>query len=251
MALELTKIGKHKLYLGDYTTSNEMDRYDAVVTDPPYSRPTMVAQSRSVIERQKKKLKLTTVGDLSVMETAYRTIFEKLDKRLADDGRMFVFCDSHFYPTLYRLIYGDFNTALLVWDKGKIGLGREFRHQFELILHCWQVNTPIMKTDRIVSDILRVKPVSIKNRAHLAEKPVALLRQLLHFCGNHVIDPFMGSGSTGVACIQTGRTFIGYEIDKGHYEHACKRLEMAYKNYGDRKKPLSNTKQADVKRPMF
>ena len=42
-----------------------------------------------------------------------------------------------------------------------------------------------------------------------------------------VCDPFMGSGTTGVACVQTGRRFIGIEIDPGYFEIAVKRIEKA------------------------
>ena len=45
--------------------------------------------------------------------------------------------------------------------------------------------------------------------------------------GATVLDPFMGSGTTGVACAQTGRRFIGVEIDPGYFEIACKRIAAA------------------------
>ena len=45
--------------------------------------------------------------------------------------------------------------------------------------------------------------------------------------GDTVCDPFMGSGTTGVACVRTGRKFIGIEIDKGYFEIAKKRIQAA------------------------
>jgi DNA modification methylase len=45
--------------------------------------------------------------------------------------------------------------------------------------------------------------------------------------GNTILDPFMGSGTTGVACVQTGRKFIGIEIDEKYFDIACKRIEKA------------------------
>jgi len=44
-----------------------------------------------------------------------------------------------------------------------------------------------------------------------------------------VVDPFMGSGTTGVACAKMGRRFIGIELDPGYFEIACKRIEEAYR----------------------
>ena len=52
----------------------------------------------------------------------------------------------------------------------------------------------------------------------------------LGFVGGHVIlDPFMGSGTTGVACVKLGRRFIGIEIETKYFDTACRRIEAAYK----------------------
>lgn len=69
-----------------------------------------------------------------------------------------------------------------------------------------------------------------KGFPHPSPKPVALMDWLVsHACpeGGTVLDPFMGSGTTGVACMQTGRKFIGIEIDAGYMEIARKRIEAA------------------------
>lgn len=55
----------------------------------------------------------------------------------------------------------------------------------------------------------------------------ALMADMLPICGNVIVDPFMGSGSTGVAAIQTGRKFIGVERDPRYFEIACRRIEQA------------------------
>jgi site-specific DNA-methyltransferase (adenine-specific) len=64
---------------------------------------------------------------------------------------------------------------------------------------------------------------------HPTQKPVALMRWCLSFLpeGCTVLDPFMGSGTTGVACVQTGRRFIGIELDPGYFEIARRRIEEA------------------------
>ena len=66
---------------------------------------------------------------------------------------------------------------------------------------------------------------------HATVKPLALMRYLCRLTktptGGKVLDPFMGSGTTGVACVQTGRNFIGIEIDPGYFEIAKKRIEQA------------------------
>jgi len=69
-----------------------------------------------------------------------------------------------------------------------------------------------------------------KNRNHPNEKPIELMNRLvllLSLPGATVLDPFMGSGSTGVACVQMGRNFIGIEIDENYFRIAEKRITDA------------------------
>lgn len=65
---------------------------------------------------------------------------------------------------------------------------------------------------------------------HPTQKPVPLLEYLIRTYTNEgdiVLDNCMGSGSTGVACVNTGRDFIGIELDKGYFDIAKERIEQA------------------------
>jgi DNA modification methylase len=65
-------------------------------------------------------------------------------------------------------------------------------------------------------------------KEHKNEKPVRLMERVLRFLNPmSVVDPFMGSGTTGVACLNGGRTFYGIEQDAAHFETACRRIEDA------------------------
>ena len=69
-----------------------------------------------------------------------------------------------------------------------------------------------------------------EERFHATQKPVSVMKQII--CnytkeGDTIFDPFMGSGTTGVACVQTGRNFIGCEIDEGYFKIAEKRIHDA------------------------
>lgn len=196
---------------------------DAVVTDPPYAIPTCVASGRS---------NTRNVGDLSLIEATFRVLFTDFKRVLKPTGRLFVFCDGVSYPVVFRAAYGSFNTALLIWDKGRIGMGREFRKSHELVMHSWLPDTPVESDGTGYSDVLHVPPISSQEREHAAQKPVELLEQLLRVCGSTVLDPFAGSGTTGVACIQTGRNFIGCEIDAGYAEIARRRCREAEESVG-------------------
>ena len=72
-------------------------------------------------------------------------------------------------------------------------------------------------------------PVGVHVHGHPTEKPLALMMWCLRFtCGETILDPFMGSGTTGVACAKLGRRFIGVEIHEPYFQIACKRIEQAY-----------------------
>ena len=82
------------------------------------------------------------------------------------------------------------------------------------------------------SDVWEFDPVSGYAGKHPCEKPLALMAHILKSStreGQTVCDPFMGSGTTGVAALQLGRKFIGIEIDETYFSIACKRIEEAWK----------------------
>jgi DNA modification methylase len=67
------------------------------------------------------------------------------------------------------------------------------------------------------------------HKNHKNEKPAALMGRLVAWLNpQSVLDPFMGSGTTGVACAQLGRKFIGIEIEPKYFDIACRRIEQAY-----------------------
>ena len=80
------------------------------------------------------------------------------------------------------------------------------------------------------SDIWRFPPAG-ENHGHPTQKPVPLMSHIIKLSvrqGGTALDPFMGSGTTGVACAQLGRKFIGIEIEPKYFDIACERIERAY-----------------------
>jgi DNA modification methylase len=119
-----------------------------------------------------------------------------------------------------------------VWDKGEaVGGGGDtatcWKRTFELI-HV-RGNGPLrMKRDGAVLRFPVGTGADFEN--HPCEKPVPLLRYLIRQLsdpGDVILDPTMGSGSTGVAAMREGRRFIGIELDPAHYATALKRLTAA------------------------
>ena len=71
-----------------------------------------------------------------------------------------------------------------------------------------------------------------RNQQHPTQKPVSMMRHIVKTSSRSnsiILDPFMGSGTTGVACAKLGRKFIGIELDEKYFDIACRRIEEAYK----------------------
>lgn len=88
------------------------------------------------------------------------------------------------------------------------------------------------KTTRYPRDVIRYKWDTQKSALHPTQKPVALLEYFIRTYtnpGDVVLDNCMGSGSTGVACVNTGRRFIGIELDEAYYSIAANRIAEAEK----------------------
>lgn len=120
---------------------------------------------------------------------------------------------------------------VLIWDKGgALGMGDlsipwKADHEEIYVIGKGFVGT------RDSGSVLRHPPVqsTAKNgRQHPNEKPLSLMHDLLRKTQGRVCDPFMGSGSTGVAAVQMHRPFVGVELDARYFETACKRIERAY-----------------------
>jgi len=72
---------------------------------------------------------------------------------------------------------------------------------------------------------------SLQDAAHPSQKPVELMRWSIEMIGpaETILDPFMGSGTTGVAAVKLGRKFIGIEIEPKYFDIACRRISEALK----------------------
>ena len=120
----------------------------------------------------------------------------------------------------------------VIWDKKNPGLGWRFRRRHEMVMVAHRLGGKLLWADDGVAVPNIVELMPPRDRMHPNEKPVALVE---HFVGIHttggqnVLDPFMGSGTTGVACVNLGRKFIGIEIEPKYFDIACKRIEQAYK----------------------
>lgn len=196
---------------------------DMVFTDPPYSTPTVNSFGRKVVKR---------LSDLSIQEFYFSAIRDQFQRVLCQSAPVLVFCDDAYYPILFGLFYHWQQTNLLVWDKGRIGMGYPFRRQHELIFYANQGSSELNQTE--ITHIPSVLRYPLTKENHAAEKPVALIEHLLKGLtveGQVILDPFAGSGSVGVACIRTKRRFVGVELDTDYAAIARRRIQEETEKY--------------------
>jgi len=120
----------------------------------------------------------------------------------------------------------------VIWDKLNPGLGWRYRRQHEMVMIAHVANGQLSWANPNVATRNIVSMMPPRDRVHPNEKPIPLISHFLrlHTSGNQtVLDPFMGSGTTGVACVKEGRKFVGIEIEPKYFDIACRRIEEAYK----------------------
>jgi len=140
---------------------------DMIITDPPYSTPVVTAFGRK---------KVKNLGDLSLQEYYFRSLKKEFERVLKPNGRVFIFCDDKYYPILFGVFYEWQSQSLIIWDKGKIGMGNPIRKQHELIAYCNRTEYEYNRTEGITHypSILKYKPVPSGERVHGAQKPVEI-----------------------------------------------------------------------------
>ena len=200
---------------------------DLICTYPPYC----VGASSSGVK--------SSLADFSLIKPFFSEVFHNWQRVLKDGGYCYCFTDWRTYPLLYPMIQKYLTVRnLIVWDYEWIKAGNFYRYTYELIIFATKG-----KAERTFpaseSDVWRMKPINYTNpnKFHKSEKPVALLERIITNStteGGVVLDCFAGSGSTAVACVNTGRQFIGFELDEHYFDVACDRIQQAQeKNYGE------------------
>lgn len=204
--MRVETIGRATLYLGDAREIvPTLGPIDSFVSDPPYG---MKFQSNHRIEQWR--------------EIAHDDTDELLQWacRLQARHSSYLFCRWDNLGAVPK------PKSAIAWVKDNHSMGdleHEHGRQYEIALfypgdeHSFPGKRP--------PDVIRCPRTN--NDFHPTEKPVQLMRAFIEWTRGVVCDPFMGSGSTGVAAEQMGRPFVGIEKDPDHFETACKRISAA------------------------
>lgn len=188
------RIGGQRLILGDcLAVMPLLGRFDAVVTDPPYGIGITKSRRHATSRGMGGKTWDAEAADLSKLPKARQIIW---------GGNYF-----HLPPT----------RAPLVWDKDNAG--RDFA-DFEM---AWT------NLDMVARRFV-MRPMNMDGgKLHPTQKPIALMEWCLGFLpdAKTILDPFMGSGTTLVACQRKGRMGTGIELDPEYFDIACRRVDEA------------------------
>lgn len=221
-------IGNATLYLGDCRDIlPTLGKVDAVVTDPPYKLTsggnTPGGMKGGWLDDYNNN------GCVVECDISWQEIMSLLRDACAEDADLYVMandknvCEAGAAAKEANLGFHN----LLVWDKVGATANRWYMKNCEFVLYLWKGRAKKI-ADAGSKQLIRCPQVD--ESPHPTEKPVSLMA---HYIGNSslrdqtILDPFMGSGTTGVAAVQMGRKFIGIEREPKYFDIACKRIEDA------------------------
>jgi site-specific DNA-methyltransferase (adenine-specific) len=208
---------------------------DLVLTDPPYPTTSRgnAGNSGGMLQKEiNKKGKVFEHNNIDCTE--YAPEFYRV---LKDGSHCYVMTNQvNLINMLNTFTSNGFHfIKSLIWNKGNKIMGQYYMSQYEYILFFRKG-----KAKRInncgTSDILSIQNIKTKDingkNLHDTEKPVQLMQILVENSTKEnelVLDPFLGIGATGVACINTNRNFIGIELDENYFNIAKDRIENVEK----------------------
>jgi site-specific DNA-methyltransferase (adenine-specific) len=230
-----TKPAQFHLTRGDAVTwlrSLRSGSVDLAITDPPYES---LEKHRAVGTTTRLKHSKSSSNDWFHIfpNLRFPELFAEVHRVLSKDAHFYLFCDQEtmFAAKPAAEAAGFKFWKPLVWDKRKIGMGYHYRSRYELILFFEKGKRKLH--DLGIADVIECPRIS---GGYPAEKPPQVARVLIEQSsspGQLVIDPFMGSGSTGVAATGLGRNFLGNDLSQTAFELTDQRLREVARNSPD------------------
>jgi len=224
-----------KLLQGDCLKLMEQlpdESVDLILTDPPYSMKHSAGGCTSINLKKKWGGKNIRAGNKVVdFDTSikFSTWIPETYRVLKTGGHCYIFCNDKNLQELLNVsaVAGFKESNILVWVKNNACPNRYYMKNCEFILFLYKGHAkPI--NDMSSKAAFDCKNITGKAKMHPTEKPTKMLRTFINnstVYGDIVLDPFMGSGTTGIACLDTGRNFIGMEIDNQYFGIAKQRIQ--------------------------
>ena len=222
--IERVEIGDAVLYCGDcLEILPTLPKVDAVVTDPPYGI------SHAPLSGKARTGKRTAASNIWHEESWWdKDINPKWCKEVVKASDIVCWFGHWRMRGLVEQLMGIKLRTEIVWVKNcHMGPPSPVAPRDERI---WVFSNSAIKPSTFETSVWDVPVIPTwSHKEHLNEKPLQLMERLTQWIGAHsILDPFMGSGTTGVACANLGRKFIGIEIEPRYFDIACERIEAAY-----------------------
>lgn len=222
-------IGSCRLILGDcLDVLPTLGNVDTIVMDPPYELSS-AGPGKSHFGMSLNKFDSAAYKD--IVAGFDEAIFPLLEA-ICSPFNLFCFCSNKQISKImaHHEARGR-STTLLVWHKTNAApfANGVWRGDIEYCVHAKEKGAPFFGN---AEDKKKVSEFpAVVDSAHPTVKPLQLIKKYVGIGsreGHTVLDPFMGSGTTGVACARSGRNFVGIEIDEGYFNIACERIRKAY-----------------------
>ena len=224
-------IGDCRLILGDAMQILPSLKADLCVSDVPYALTTGgVSKSSKTMSGIFAAHNYRNDGQLIMATVPFPEMMQAIYGALAPDADCYVMSnDKNLHPLIDAALEAGFGLHnVLVWDKITPTANRWYMKNLEFTVYLWKghartINNPSAK--QIIRGGVE------KEAGHPTEKPVHLMAEYIansSFRGDMVLDPFMGSGTTGAACVNLQRKFTGIEIHEPFFEMACERIRNTY-----------------------
>lgn len=217
----------YKLHKGDclaFMREMKDKSVDCIITDPPYIlnngngsggflKNTSITHRLNFIEKG---------FDSSAWFTEAKRVLKKMN--------CFIFCSNNQVAELLNL-GSEYITTLLVWHKPNVPpfSNGTWLQDVEFVVHIRESGATFKGETKLKKKVVTL-PKEVHETEHPAEKPVSLIKRYLQIGtneGDTVLDTYMGSGTTGVACVELQRSFIGVELLPEYFAMAEKRISQS------------------------
>ena len=215
---------------------------DCVITDPPYWHKKSPGKPYSQRRQCNTESKFSNselynyegdmIRGMSDFDGAHIDELMKAIEPKMKIMNAYVFCSETQVP--YYAMWAENNGymfTILVWEKPLSIINKNrFSQNLEYIVRIYDYGTALrrLSNNDLYNRVKKAEPVNGTDKIHPTEKPVSIVREFVLLNtdeGATILDPFMGSGTTAIACIKEKRHFIGFELSKEYFDKAQRRIK--------------------------
>lgn len=211
-------------------------KVDAIITDPPYDIPT-ISGGGTINTFNKLNESLKDLKRVDITKSYDIERFAKLAEKIMAEGiNIYFWCNKKQIPNYFNTYVNNMgcNFQILCWHKTNAlpSYSNKYLSDTEYLLYFFKGKGKCHPEGYEDAKTFYFAPINLKDKnkyGHPTIKPLDITEKIIRNSsksGQVILDPFMGSGTTGVACQNLNRDFIGIELDKEYFEIAKKRMEV-------------------------